>query len=90
MKTINVYIIIVCLILGDMLRLTYGVIKINGDLTAIGVFQIHEPNNGVCGNEVNIASVMAAEAIKWYIDQQNRYGLLPFQIGTVVFLCIFK
>lgn len=84
MKIVDFCMVIVCLISGDMLRLTYGVIKINGDLTAIGVFQIHEPYNGICGTEVNIASVMTAEAIKWYIDQLNRYGKLPFQIGNVV------
>lgn len=66
-----------CLITGS----TFGSINIAGNLKAIGLFQIHEPVNGGCGLEVKVTSVMTAEAVKWYLQELNTFGQLPFQIG---------
>lgn len=52
-----------------------------GDVKIVGLFQIHEPEGGVCGSKVRISSVMTSEAVKWYLKGLNTFGQLPFKIG---------
>ncbi|XP_053382549.1 uncharacterized protein LOC123540489 [Mercenaria mercenaria] len=56
-------------------------INIDGDLTIVGLFQIHESENEDCGLGVKASSVITSEAVKWYIEGLNKHGKLPFKIG---------
>lgn len=58
-------------------------INIQGDVKIIGLFQIHETENADCGIKVSMSSLMAAEAVKWYLEGLNSYGQLPFKIGKI-------
>lgn len=58
-----------------------GKINTEGAVTLAGLFGIHEADGGHCGHNVDVNSVMNAEAIKWYIQKLNKFGGLPFQIG---------
>lgn len=58
-------------------------INIQGDVKIIGLFQIYETDNADCGTKVLKSSVMAAEAVKWYLEGLNSNGLLPFTIGKI-------
>jgi hypothetical protein len=62
-------------------RVHLQVINVNGDLTIIGLFQVHKPEGYSCGIGLSVASVMTSEAVKWYIEGLNQYGKLPFKIG---------
>ncbi|KAL4223695.1 hypothetical protein ACF0H5_017163 [Mactra antiquata] len=55
--------------------------NLNGDLDIVGLFSIHEPESGTCSNRVEIKSVMAMEAVKWYLRNLNEKGGLPLNIG---------
>ncbi|XP_060604760.1 uncharacterized protein LOC132757490 isoform X2 [Ruditapes philippinarum] len=62
-------------------RVHLQVINVNGDLTIVGLFQVHKPEGDSCGLGLSAASVMTSEAVKWYIEGLNQYGKLPFKIG---------
>lgn len=58
-----------------------GSIHVPGDFKLIGLFEIYEPNFGICGSEIKVTSVMTAEAVKWYLRQLDRHGQVPLNIG---------
>ena len=51
-----------------------------GEIYIAGLFQIQTENGGQC-DKINVDSVMTLEAIRWYIQQLNKKGSLPFQLG---------
>ena len=63
-------------------------VKINGDFTIVGLFQVYKPEVHMCGLRLSVSSVMTSEAVKWYIEGLNEAGNLPFKIGRHIF--IFK
>ena len=70
------------LLVSLLLSKCEDVAKVEGDLTIVGLFEIEKRDGNACG-EINIESVMILEATRWYIDQLNRNGSLPFKIGEM-------
>ena len=76
--------VFVFLFLAD--RTNQESIKIDGDFTIVGLFQVHKPEVDTCGLGLSVSSVMTSEAVKWYIEGLNKAGNLPFTIGTHIFI----
>lgn len=72
-------------ILVALFEASTGYTVINGDVTIVGLFNIHEPDNNQCGSQTVIESVMNVEAVKWYLQHLNAQGGLPLKIGKFIF-----
>lgn len=57
-----------------------GYMLSQGDVTIAGMFDVQTVEDGHCG-EINIASVMSMEAVRWYLNTMNNENAHPFKIG---------
>lgn len=65
-------------------RHTDSIKVIPGDGIIVGLFSAHEPSDNGCGTTADINSVMAVEAVQWYINNLNEHGGLDLKIGKWV------